>query len=158
MKDYHVILIYAQDKKGVIERISMLFRRKMYNIHQISTSITKDTDIRKITVRIDSLEKDKIPQILKQINKIVEVVDVICVDDETAILTEIAFIKIKNDENILNYLKDSIKNLEIVNLSEEEIICRIIKEPEELSKNVDLIRKKADILELTTSGIIAIKK
>lgn len=158
MKNSHIILIFAQDERGVIERISMLFRRKMYNIDQISASNTEKKGIKKITVKFNIKENNKISQILKQINKIVEVIKVVHVTNESIIINEVAFIKIKKDnEDILSKL-EVIQELEVLNLSKNEVIVRIIQNPGKLKKIIEKIRKNFIINEITTSGVIVIEK
>jgi acetolactate synthase small subunit len=41
MSKLHTILVFAQNKRGVLERITMLIRRKMYNLETITASDTE---------------------------------------------------------------------------------------------------------------------
>ncbi len=158
MKNCHIILIFAQDEKGVIERIAMSFRRKMYNISQISTSDTEKEGIKKITVELDNLEDDKISKILKQINKIIEVIDVVHITYDKAIVIKVALVKIKNnDDYTLNKLQ-KMQEIEVLNVSRNNIIFRVIQNPEELKKILEKISKNFIINEITTSGAVVMEK
>ncbi len=158
MKKSHIILIFAQDKRGVIERVAMLFRRKMYNINQISSSNTEKQGIKKVTVRLDEVEDKKIPQILKQIDKIVEVIDVMYIKEDSAIEAEVALIKIENNSDKIIDELQKIQDLDVISLTEDEIIIRIVQEPKKIKKTILLIRNKFVLKELTTSGIAVMKK
>ncbi len=158
MKNCHIILIFAQDEKGVIERIAMSFRRKMYNISQISTSDTEKEGIKKITVELDNLEDNKISKILKQINKIIEVTDVVHITYDKAIVIKVALVKIKNnDDYTLNKLQ-KMQEIEVLNVSRNNIIFRVIQNPEELKKILEKISKNFIINEITTSGAVVMEK
>jgi len=158
MKKSHIILIFAQDKRGVIERVAMLFRRKMYNINQISSSNTEKQGIKKVTVRLDEVEDKKIPQILKQIDKIVEVIDVMYIKEDSAIEAEVALIKIENNSDKIIDELQKIQDLNLISLTKDEIIIRIVQEPKKIKKTILLIRNKFVLKELTTSGIAVMKK
>ena len=152
MKGY-TILIFAQNKRGVIERVSMLLRKKMYNINQFSTSDTKNSEIKKITIKLYNLDDSKISQILKQLRKIVEIIRVICINQKSAIENEMILIKVNKGTDFFYKSK-----MDMIYEADNTEIYRYIDTPDNIEKLILKYRQNKKITDFTTSGTIAIEK
>lgn len=158
MPKLHTILVFAQNRRGVLERITMLIRRKMYNLETITASDTEVDDIKRITITFSQGDADKIPQIAVQISKIVEVIDVKIVDKATTVEREILLVKIKRPANLseVTSLVDVFRG-NVVDVSENTLILQVAGTREKTTSFVRAIQQ-FEILEMGSSGIVAMEK
>jgi acetolactate synthase-1/3 small subunit len=93
MKKY-VISALVENHAGVLSRISGLFSRRGYNIDSLSVGETEDPTISRMTI-VAMADEATFEQIKKQLNKLVEVIKVIQLKEETSVCRELALIKVK---------------------------------------------------------------
>ncbi len=158
MSKLHTILVFAQNKRGVLERITMLIRRKMYNLETITASDTEVEGIKRITITFTQGDADKIPQIVVQINKIVEVISVKAVDSANTVEREILLVKIKRPQNLSEVT--SLVNIfrgSVVDVSEQTVILQVAGERKKTLGFITAL-KQFEILEIGSSGIVAMEK
>ena len=74
MKNY-ALSILVDNQEGVLSRISTYFNRKGYRINSLSFEETEDPDLSQVEV-VFSSESQFICQIINQIKKVVDVVEV----------------------------------------------------------------------------------
>ena len=89
----HIISVLVENKSGVLARVAGLFSARGYNIESLSVAPTPDSSISMITV-VTSGDEDIIEQIMKQLNKVIEVLKVVDLTEEDHIDRETALIKI----------------------------------------------------------------
>jgi len=69
----HAIGLYVANKPGVLNRISLVFSRRGYNLDSLVVSPARNTDFSHMNI-IASGERETLDQIIKQLNKLVDVV------------------------------------------------------------------------------------
>jgi len=158
MSKLHTILVFAQNKRGVLERITMLIRRKMYNLETITASDTEVEGIKRITITFSQGDADKIPQIVSQINKIVEVVEIKAVDSQHTVQREILLVKIARPQNLseVTSLVDIFRG-SVVDVSEKSVILQVAGDRHKTLGFLNAL-KQFQILEVGSSGIVAMEK
>lgn len=92
MKPY-TIIIFAENKPGVLYRIADLFLRRKINIESLTVSETEKHGISRFTVVVTG-DASTIEKVVKQLYRIIEVVKVLEKTDEELLFTEIALIKV----------------------------------------------------------------
>lgn len=157
MKKY-TILVFAQNRRGVLERITMLIRKKMYNLEQITASDTQLEDIKRLTISFSYKEAAKIPQIISQINKIIEVIEVKLVDPDLSVQREAVLIKIQRPNNLSEIISIvQIFEAKVIHTTHHNLIIEAIGSPEKLDDLISIL-KPYQILELGRSGAVAMEK
>ena len=158
MKNTRTILIYAENERGVLERILMIARQKRYNLEQITASDTERKNIKQIIITYSDIDK-KFNQMMKQMNKIIEVIDVKEVNQENSIQKEVAFIKIEIPKKMNLFNKIISENgVEMVYSSDKEIILRIVGDTDFIQEIREKVRKDFKIKEFSASGTVAMLK
>ncbi len=71
----HILSVLVEDKPGVLARVSSLFARRGYNIHSLAVAPTDDERFSRITVVVD-VERAPLEQIVKQLDKLINVVQI----------------------------------------------------------------------------------
>ena len=92
----HVLSILVENQAGVLSRVTGLFSRRGYNIDSLSVGVTEDEKFSRITVVV-YCDDDSIEQIIKQVEKIYDVIRVVELSPEKAVYRELALIKVKTD-------------------------------------------------------------
>jgi acetolactate synthase-1/3 small subunit len=92
--DRHILSILVEDQSGVLSRITGLFSRRGYNISSLSVGGTESENISRITIVV-YCDNSEIEQIIKQVEKLVDVIRVIELSKDRGIFRELALIKVK---------------------------------------------------------------
>jgi acetolactate synthase-1/3 small subunit len=92
------ILIFMLNRPGVLNKISMLIRRKMYNVETITACRTHKPGVSRMTLTLYEDSDDKLQQVIKQIEKVAEVLSAKELDVDHSFWREVAIIKLEADE------------------------------------------------------------
>lgn len=89
----HIISILVENKFGVLARVAGLFSARGYNIESLSVAPTLDPTTSRITI-VTGGDERIIEQIMKQLNKVVEVLEVVDLTETRFLDRETALIKV----------------------------------------------------------------
>ncbi|MCL7452775.1 MAG: acetolactate synthase small subunit [Anaerolineae bacterium] len=89
----HTLIALMEDKPGVLNRVSGLFRRRNYNIESLSVGHSETGGISRMTIVVNGDERI-VEQVVKQLDKLVNVTDVIDVSHRDSVFRELALIKV----------------------------------------------------------------
>ena len=89
----HTLVALMEDKPGVLNRISSLFRRRNFNIESLTVGHSEMPGISRMTIVTEG-DRTIIEQVEKQLYKLVNVTKVTDVTDEPAVIRELALIKV----------------------------------------------------------------
>ncbi len=92
------ILAYMQNRPGVLNKISMLIRRKMYNVETITACSTHTPGISRMVMTLREDSDANMHQVIKQIEKITEVVSAKELDVDQSFWREVAIVKFESEE------------------------------------------------------------
>ena len=90
----HTISLLVNHRPGVLIRIALVFARRGYNIDSLVVSEGNDPAFARMTIAATG-EKKILDQIIKQLNKLVDVVKAIDNTDKNIIERELALLKIQ---------------------------------------------------------------
>ncbi len=93
----HIISLLMENEAGALSRVSGLFSARGYNIESLSVAPTEDPSLSRMTI-VTSGSDDVIEQIIKQLNKLIEVIKVIDLNDGEHIEREMMLVKVKAGE------------------------------------------------------------
>jgi acetolactate synthase I/III small subunit len=94
MKMRHILSVLIENEAGALSRVTGLFSARGYNIDSLTVQTTEDTTMSRMTIVTHGSE-DVIEQITKQLNKLVEVVKVIDLNEADHIERELMLIKVR---------------------------------------------------------------
>ncbi len=89
----HTISLYVANKPGVLNRIALVFGRRGYNIDSLVVSESTDAAYSYMNI-VASGDPETLIQIIKQLNKLVDVVSAKDYSDEDVIQKELALFKV----------------------------------------------------------------
>jgi len=154
----HTISILVENEFGALARIAGLFSGRGYNIDSLTVAPTLDATLSRMTINTIGRDED-VEQIIKQLNKLINVVKVKDVTVEDPISCNLAMIKI----NLGKRNKEKIKHLtkgydaKIIMSDDKCSILRIVSEDKALNTLVEVL-KPYGIMEFVSTGAVAIQK
>ena len=89
----HIISVLVENKFGVLSRVANLFSGRGYNIETLSVAPTLDPSMSMMTIVTRGDDKI-IEQIVKQLNKVIDVIKVVDLNEADFVEREMALIKI----------------------------------------------------------------
>ncbi len=154
----HTISVLVSNKFGVLSRISGLFSGRGFNIESLNVAETNDPNISRMTI-VTRGDDQKIEQITKQLNKLVDIIKVIDLTEENFIDREMVLIKMnaeqKNREEILRIVE--IFRAKVVDVSPATYTIEITGDEGKLKGIMELLRPLG-IKEVVRSGRIALSR
>jgi acetolactate synthase-1/3 small subunit len=90
----HTLVALMENKPGVLSRVANLFRRRNYNIESLSVGHSETASISRMTIVLDG-DEQIVDQVVKQLEKLVNVTEVINVSNQPTVIRELALIKVK---------------------------------------------------------------
>ncbi|MDG1452877.1 MAG: acetolactate synthase small subunit [Methylophilaceae bacterium] len=90
----HIISILMENEPGALSRVAGLFSARGYNIESLTVATTEDPTLSRMTI-VTSGNDATIEQIIKQLNKLIDVVKVLDLNDGRHIERELMLIKVK---------------------------------------------------------------
>lgn len=92
----HTISALVENHFGVLCRISGLFSSRGFNIDSLSVGETEDPKVSRMTIVVKGDDR-VLEQVVKQLNRLIDVIKVIDITHGTFIERELALIKVKSD-------------------------------------------------------------
>ncbi len=151
------ILAFMLDRSGVLNKISMLIRRKMINIDTITVCATQQPGISRMTLTLREDSDAKALQLVKQIEKLTEVISAKELDIDQSFWREVAMVKFEADSEHLEELGQHF-NFEILDRQHNEVVVVQVAGTSLIIDNfMDRIGRQK-IIEVARSGFTAMEK
>ena len=150
--------VLVENRFGVLARVAGLFSGRGYNIDSLAVSPTNDTRFSRMTI-VTHGDEAILEQIEKQLNKLVEVVQVTTLSKNDFVARELMLIKVKatgHDRNEIIQLADVFK-ANVVNVLPDSLIVQVTGAQEKLEAFTELM-KTFGIIELARTGRVALAR
>ena len=92
----HTLSVLVENKPGVLTRVAGLFARRSFNIHSLAVGPTEHDEISRITVVVD-VDALPLEQVTKQLNKLINVIKIVELEDAASVQRELLLVKVKAD-------------------------------------------------------------
>ena len=152
------ISVLVENQAGVLNRITGLFSRRAFNIESLAVGPTDDPTVSRITIIVDS-GNSVVEQVEKQLNKLVEVIKVRTLDENSMIGRELMLIKVSADvrtrENILTVCQ--VMGAMVTDMTPTTMTMEISDTPARVN-DFEAMMRSFNILEVARTGVIALQK
>jgi len=157
-EDTHTISMTVANKPGVLVRIALAFARRGYNIDSLVVSPAFNPNFSRMTITVSG-DPEILEQIIKQANKLVDVIHTNEHTGEDAVDTELALFKVKytstNKPAILKFVKKF--NARIIDDSDSVLIIELAG-PTEKQDEFEKIMKNYRLVEMVRTGKVCMVK
>jgi len=153
-----ILSIRVENKPGILFKVTHLFRARNFNIDSISVGVMENPEFSKMTITTVGTEK-QIAQIVKQLDKMIDTIEVKRLDKKESVYKELALFRIKANEESAQYRE--ITNLadtygaKIHNGPEGSLIAELTSTPDKIKAFEELI-KPFGILDSARTGVTAL--
>lgn len=157
-KNQHIIILEVENKTGVLNKIISLCRRRRYNIASLTVGTTHKPNISHITIVFYSI-KDRIEQIVNQINKLVEVLSVEAVAPKDVIDKEMVLMIVKDNKVANKLLRKTTHDtsVRIINTVDKHPVLEIVGEGGEVEHLLADLDIKKEVVKMIRTGLAALK-
>jgi acetolactate synthase-1/3 small subunit len=151
-----VISLLLENKPGALMRVTGLLSQRGYNIESLTVARTLDPELSRMTIVVD-VEDSQRSQVIKQMNKLINVLQAADLTDSPAVVRELVLVRIHTPQDTRTaVLKEAeIFGGRVVDSSTEGFAIEVTGDPEKLNAFVDVMRSYGDI-DVTRSGSLAI--
>jgi acetolactate synthase-1/3 small subunit len=152
----HVISILVENEPGVLSRVSALFSGRGFNIESLNVAETLDPSLSRMTL-VTSGNEQIIEQIIKQLNKLVNVVKVMDLTGSDFVDREMILVRVRAEATsraeVLRILE--IFRGRVVDVSPKSYTLEITGDEKKIQALVELLTPFG-ILEIVRTGKVAI--
>lgn len=150
-----IISLLMENKPGALMRVTGLLSQRGYNIESLTVARTLDPSLSRMTIVVD-VEPNIRAQVIKQMNKLINVLQAADVTDGPAVNRELVLARIRtNQQNRTAVLKEAeIFQARVVDSTLEGFCLEATGDPEKLDEFVDVMRSYGEI-EVTRSGYVS---
>lgn len=150
----HTIIALVEDRPGVLNRIASKWRQRGFNIESLSVGHSEKPGLSRMTFVVDSDANAE--QVVKQLDKLIDVVDVRDISHEDIVSREMAIIKIRADKSNRSQLIDiaEVFKAEVLDVGPDSVIVEATGEETKIDSLVNLL-KDYEIIELVRTGKVA---
>ena len=154
-----ILSIIVENKPGILFKVTHLFRSKNFNIDSISVGVTENPELSKMTITTYGDEK-QIAQIVKQLDKMIDTVEVKHLDEHKTVYRELSIFKIKlsnaNDSMEINKLANAYGG-KVHDVKKESIMVELTATPDQI-KAFEELTSPFGILDVSRTGVAAMER
>jgi len=155
---HHILTVLVENRAGVLARVAGLFARRGFNIYSLAVAPTDDEHLSRITIVVD-VESRPLDQITKQLDKLINVVQITELAPEAAVERELMLLTVKADPATRGEIIELVQVFEgrIVGVGQDELMLMLAGSPAKLDDLEELVRPYG-IVELQRTGRVALPK
>ena len=154
----HTISVLVENKFGVLTRVAGLFSGRGFNIDSLNVAPTQDPTVSRMTIVTRGDDKT-VDQIVKQLEKLVDSIQVLDFRDGEYVDRELVMIKVGVDSSSRAEVMQitDIFRAKIIDVQPKSLTIEITGDESKVEKFIDLM-KAFGILELTRTGKVALPR
>jgi acetolactate synthase-1/3 small subunit len=154
----HTISILVENKFGVLARVTGLFSGRGFNIDSLNVAPTHEAALSRITVVLKG-DDTALDLSIKQVRKLVNVVEVTDFKEGQAVQRELVLVKVKASAKSRSEVMQicEIFRTKIVNVDHNELIVELVGDSAKVTAFLELLAPFG-ILELARTGTLALKR
>ena len=151
----HTLIAMVEDKPGVLTRVASMFRRRGFNIASLAVGSSEKPGLSRMTFVVNG-DDYTVGQVAKQLDKLIDVIEVSDITSESIVTRELALIKVKTTPitrgeiiQIVNLFRAN-----IIDVGSESMVIEITGEEDKINALHDLLAPFG-IIEMLRSGLVA---
>jgi len=153
-----ILSIRVENKPGILFKVTHLFRARNFNIDSISVGVMENPEFSKMVITTLGTEK-QIAQIVKQLDKMIDTIEVKRLDEKESVYKELVLFKVKlsnaSDSAEINKLANTFGAKIHNEQHENSLIVELTSTPDEIKSFEESI-KSFGILDSARTGVTAL--
>jgi acetolactate synthase-1/3 small subunit len=159
MEKSFLISAIVEHKPGVLHKIANMFSRRGFNIDSLSVGDTVGEALARMTITIRG-DETTAEQLIKQLGKLIDVIDVTMLDPDRSVKRELALVKLRvktpeDRSTIMDYT--NIFRGRIIDVATDSVIVEITGTSDKMNAFINLT-SRFGIVEIARTGITALSR
>jgi acetolactate synthase-1/3 small subunit len=152
----HTLSVLVEDQPGVLARIASLFARRGFNIESLAVGPTEAEGVSRMTIVVNVAESP-LEQVTKQLNKLINVLKIVELDNSAAVQRELLLVKVKADSNTRSTILETVAlfRAKVVDVATDAITIEATGNHDKIQALLKVLEEYG-IKELVQSGMVAI--
>jgi acetolactate synthase-1/3 small subunit len=154
-----ILTLLVENKPGILFKVTHLFRSRNFNIYSISVGVTDNPEYSRMTITTYGDEK-QVEQIVKQLDKMIDTIEVKHLDEHKTVYRELSIFKIKlsnaNDSMEVNKLANAYGG-KIHDVRKDSIMVELTATPDQI-RAFEELAKPFGIIEVARTGVAALQR
>lgn len=154
-----IVTATVLNQSGVLNRITGLFTRRQFNIESITVGATETEGVSKMTFVIHVDDGRMVEQVVKQLNKQIDVLKVNDITDQAIVTRELALLKVMTTPQTraeINVIIEPFRAT-IIDVARDSVTIQVVGNFEKIEAMIELLRPYG-IKEVARTGQTAIKR
>jgi len=154
----HILSLLMENEAGALSRVSGLFSARAFNIESLTVASTEDPTVSRMTLVTNGSDAI-VEQVTKQLNKLVDVIKVVDLNDYRHIERELMLIKVmakKEDRDEIKRMVEIFRG-RIIDVTENTYTIEMTGTGEKLDAFIEALDESL-ILEVVRSGVSGISR
>lgn len=151
----HTIIALVEDKPGVLTRVASMFRRRGFNIASLAVGRSERPGLSRMTFVVNG-DLDTIKQVTRQLDKLIDVIEVSDISTHQVVARELALIKVATTPasraEIMQFAE--LFDAHIVDVTPESLVIEITGGEQKVNSLEGLLRPFG-ITEMVRTGLVA---
>ena len=154
----HTISVLVENKFGVLARVAGMFSGRGFNIDSLNVAPTHDATLSRITTVLKG-DEASLDLAVKQLRKLVNVVEVINFKEGQAVIRELVLVKVRADAKSRSEIMQisDIFRSKIVNVAQDDVIIELTGDEGKVGAFLAMI-EPFGIIELSRTGQLALTR
>jgi acetolactate synthase-1/3 small subunit len=152
----HTLSVLVENKPGVLARVAGLFSRRGFNIDSLAVGPTEHPEVSRMTIVVN-VEESPLEQVTKQLNKLVEVIKIVELDQGASVARELLLVKIKADAASRGQVLEIVQlfKAKVVDVATDAVTVQVVGNADKLADFLRIV-EPFGVRELVQSGMVAI--
>jgi len=152
----HVLSLLVEDKPGLLTRVAGLFARRGFNIDSLAVGPTEVAGLSRITVVVDE-DDIQIEQVTKQLNKLVNVIKIVELEEAQSVQREHMLIKVRVDHQTRSHVLEAVNlfRARVVDVVTDALVIEVTGDSGKIQAFLRVLEQYG-IKEIAQSGLIAV--
>ena len=154
----HTISALVEDKPGVLNRVSSMFRRRGYNIASLAVGHSEIANLSRMTFVVEG-DESTVEQVTKNLHKLVDVIKVSDVSKQNCVSRELALVRVRANVQTRSEIMQivDIFRANIVDVAPDSLMIEVTGDEDKVDSLQNLLRSFG-VLEVMRTGTIAMDR
>jgi acetolactate synthase-1/3 small subunit len=152
----HTLSVLVENKPGVLVRIAGLFARRGFNIDSLAVGPTEQEEISRMTIVVNC-DEHPLEQVTKQLNKLINVLKIVELEQGQAVQRELLLIKVRADTESRSKVLETVQlfRAKVVDVALDAVTVEATGNRDKLDALIRVL-EPFGIKELVQSGMVAV--
>lgn len=152
----HIISVMLENESGALSRVSGLFSARGFNIESLTVAATNDPTLSRMTI-VSVGDDNIIEQIVKQLEKLIDVVKVVDLTATEHVERELLLVKIDVNPKTQADIDRQIDQFsgKIVDVSEDTYLVEVAGQSKKINEFLDSL-DESRVLEVSRTGVTGV--